>query len=99
MEGRILTGRDRYPVLMKICSVYDAKVGAYAQPMFCQSAGQALRTFQDIANDKEHPIGQHPEDYTLFELGTWDEVSGVITPHPARKALGQGHELQLLTED
>ena len=63
----------------RIFTVYDSKVEAYMQPFFQKGLGQALRTFTDMVNNPEHPFHKHAEDYTLYELGTFDEVTGEIT--------------------
>lgn len=60
----------------KIFAIYDAKAEAYMQPFFVQAQGVATREFDKLCNDAEHPIGQHPEDYTLFLLGTWNKWEG-----------------------
>ncbi len=80
-------------MISKICSIYDGKADAFSQPMFFQSSGQAVRSFADIANDPEHAIGKHPEDYTLFVRGEWDERSGCIVLETAPVALGQAIHL------
>lgn len=71
-----------------IYSVYDSKAKTFSQPFFSNAAGSALRSFQDIANDKNHPIGAHPEDYTLFEIGEFDDSIG--TPIPYEKHTNYG---------
>ncbi len=81
--------------MMKICTIYDAKAEAYMQPMFFQSAGQAVRSFSDVVNDKSHAIGQHPEDYTMFCVGEWDERSGKIEVLTAPVSLAHGLTLVL----
>jgi len=70
---------------LKIFSVFDAPVGAYLQPFFCRSNGEAIRSFQDACNDGKTQFAQHPNDYTLFYLGEWDDTGGVLdTSTPAR---------------
>ncbi len=59
-----------------ICSIYDSKAEAYSQPMYFQSVGQAVRSFSDEANRADSNIGKHPEDYTMFHFGNFDERSG-----------------------
>ncbi|WNK14465.1 MAG: nonstructural protein [Microvirus sp.] len=77
--------------ILKVFAVYDSKVQTYAQPFFVPTAAAALRSFADIAKDTTHPIGKHPEDYTLMELGTYDESTGLLesltTPHSQGVAL------------
>lgn len=60
-------------------SIFDTASGLYSRPFFTQSDGEAIRSFTDIANDAEHPIGKHPGDYTLFRLGIWDDRDGKLT--------------------
>ena len=47
-------------------SVFDRCSGAYDRPFFAISDAAAIRSFSDIAVAADHPIGAHPEDYTLF---------------------------------
>ena len=79
-------------MLNKIFSVFDVKAEIYMNPFTAGSSGLAIRTFTDIANDTSHPIGQHPEDYTLFELGTWDPVTCEIKQHEAKIPLGSAND-------
>lgn len=72
---------------MKIFTVYDAKAEAYLQPFFSSTDGTAMRAFQAAATDAEHDFGKFAEDYTLFEIGQWDETEGSITMLDAKKPL------------
>lgn len=65
---------------LKVFSVYDKKSAAYAPPFFYHHKGQALRAFEDAVNDANSPLHKHPEDFSLFLLGEWNEVSGVLLP-------------------
>lgn len=76
---------------LNVYSIYDTAAGAYARPFFMQSDGQAMRAFVDIAGDKEHEIGRHPEDYSLFRLATFDDTKGVFHPE-APECLSTGLE-------
>lgn len=52
-----------------ILAIRDIKANVYMTPFFGHTVGAAVREFGDLANDKNHPIGKHPEDYELYELG------------------------------
>lgn len=68
---------------LNVYSVYDTASACYDRPFCFQSDGQALRAFLDICRDKEHPIGKHPEDFSLFRIGTYDDNKGSLNPeHP-----------------
>lgn len=58
--------------------MHDIKAEAYLQPFFAQTDGLAIRMFQAAANDQEHQFWKYAEDYTLFNIGVWDEKNGVL---------------------
>lgn len=64
---------------MKYCivSVFDTAAAAFGRPMFCQSIGQASRSFSDEVNRFEsqgqNAMNAHPEDFMMYELGTFDD--------------------------
>lgn len=76
-------------MISNICSIFDGKAEAYMQPFFVQAIGVAKREFGNLVNDPSHPIGKHPEDYTLFVVGTWEEMEGKLVSLEPR-AIGNG---------
>ena len=60
---------------LKIFSVFDSKVAAYMNPFFARSTAEAVRIFSDAVNSSQQGFKSHAEDYTLFELGVWDDQS------------------------
>lgn len=52
-------------------SVFDEKSGAFGHPFFVAAVGQATRMFSDWANSDKTPLGRHPEDYKLYQVGAW----------------------------
>jgi len=77
----------------KIFTVFDGKSEAYLQPFFLQTSGQAIRAFSDCVNDANHQFGRHPEDYTLFELGGYDDANSQFTIYETPVSLGKGIEV------
>ena len=73
----------------EVYSILDIKSGIYSRPMFVLKKGMMLREFQDIANDKNHPIGKHPEDYCLYYIGQYDDEKGVLIPADKHASLGK----------
>jgi len=76
---------------MKMFSIFDHKAKAYGLPFYQRQSGEAIRSFSDLANDEKSNVCKHPEDYTLFLLGDFDESTGVMelekTPSPIAKAI------------
>lgn len=76
---------------LQIFTVYDSKAEAYMAPFYMNTKGQAIRAFTDSANDPNHQFYKHPEDYTLFLLGQYQDENASFhlqkTPLPIGKAI------------
>lgn len=79
---------------LKCFSVYDDKAHAYITPFFLPETDLALRTFSDCVNDPNHQWGKHPEDYTLFGLGSFDVLSGKLSALEPSTVLANGLTLK-----
>lgn len=66
---------------LKVYSIYDSKAEAYLQPFFMANKGTAIRAITDILRQNDHQFTKYPEDYTLFELGEYDDSNGQMQPH------------------
>lgn len=75
-------------MLLKIFSVYDSKVGAFMTPFFSRTNGEALRAFTEAANSSDHNFCKYAEDYTLFELGAWDDAKASFVLKETPVSLG-----------
>lgn len=74
--------------IMKVFAVYDSKAVAFLQPFFSESVGSAVRAFGDAANEEKSPLSRHAGDYQLYEIGTFDNNTGVLTAMVPQKLLG-----------
>lgn len=72
----------------KVFTVYDSKAEYYMQPFLFQNIGEAIRAFADTATDPSTTIGRHPGDFTLFQIGTWDNATAIFTSLDANVNLG-----------
>ena len=72
---------------MFVFSVYDRASGVYDRPWCAVSDAAAQRAFTDLCQNKDHPIGLHPDDYTLFRIGTWTDDTGAIVGDPPEKVI------------
>lgn len=70
-------------MILKIFTVYDQKAKAFLPPFFMAQRPAAERAFSDCVNDDTHQFGKHPEDYTLMEIGEFNDESGIISPGSA----------------
>ena len=76
----------------KVFTVYDDKVEAFLQPFFNPTRGAAIRAFADTCNDPNTAFNKHPADYTLFEIGDYDDEKGYIEMYDAKHGIGTALE-------
>jgi len=70
-----------------VCAVRDAALQAYMQPFFTPTSGAGIRAFMDEVKRKDSPMGSHPADYELFDLGTYNDADGSFTMYPQPRPL------------
>lgn len=63
-------------------AVRDSQADAYMRPFAVPSVGMAKRSFGDEVNRAaaDNQMYQHPEDFELFRIGEFDDVSGSLIP-------------------
>lgn len=74
-------------MIRKLYAVRDVKVETFFPPFVQMNQLEAQRTFLDMCRDERTPISQHPEDYVLYEIGTFDNETGEVEKIVARVCL------------
>jgi hypothetical protein len=84
---------------INIYSIYDTEAKAYNTPFFMHNHALALRAFSDQVNsDNENQIANHPEQFILYHIGTYNDEVGEVEKLDLIKSLGRGIELKEPTE-
>jgi len=78
-------------MIILLFTIYDEKAEVYMPPFFVPTVGLATRAFTDCINSNDHQFGKHPADYTLFQIGTFDDADAAII-NMEKKSLGNGVE-------
>ncbi len=60
-------------------AIFDTCSGIYEKPFFSTADDLVKREFQDIATSADHPISKHPEHYSLWRLGMFDNNTGKLS--------------------
>ncbi len=83
-----------------LCSVKDRAADAFGRPMFVPSVGVAIRSFSDEVNrkDAENQLYNHPDDFDLYELGEFDDNTGLFALHEQPKLLSLGKQVKINQE-
>jgi hypothetical protein len=65
-------------MMKNVYGIRDVKAGVFSYPHFEVTHGQAIRGFGDAVRNTKSPFNAHPEDYSLYHLGEFDEVQGTL---------------------
>lgn len=71
----------------KLFVVYDSKKEAYGTPFFADFTADALREWSEVASNKsdmQNQIAKYPADFTLFEIGTFNILTGELIVHETK---------------
>lgn len=68
-------------MILKVFTMFDSKVSSFMAPFYMQSNGAAIRALIDTMADSNNQFSKHPEDFTLFELGEFDDADGSFNLH------------------
>lgn len=72
---------------VKIFTLYDVKAVSFLQPFFLQNSSLAIRALEATLKDEKSAICQNPEDYTLYELGSYDDQNAQIETYDTPKVI------------
>ena len=74
-----------------VCAVRDTATETFGRPIFVNHSAQAVRSFSDVVSgkdDTQDQIYKHPSEFELWELGTFEDTSGVFDNRPSRLIRG-----------
>lgn len=64
-----------------IFSVRDIAADVYSNPFTSQNQLTATRDFAHACSDPNSSLSKNPEDFQLYQLGTFDDELGVLEGH------------------
>lgn len=82
---------------LMIYAVRDRATDQFGNPMFLVASGQAIRSFTDEVNraDKDNQIFNHPDDFDLYELGSYETSTGLFDVHvPEQVCIGKNVKIR-----
>lgn len=61
-----------------VVAVKDKKIGMFDSPFVVRHPGEAMREFDTVIKDTNTKFGKNPEDFDLYQIGTYDESTGEL---------------------
>jgi hypothetical protein len=80
-----------------VCCIYDRVAQLYGIPNFVNTKGATIRAFADELNRpaENNQLHQHPDDFDLYYLGTFDDQECVWDMLPTPELLARGSNLKI----
>jgi len=79
--------------------IYDSKAELYNRPMGFLNHAIALRAATELRDDLTTEVGRHPQDFTMFHIGTYDDSTATFTPLKANTVVVRFHEIPQSTPE
>lgn len=69
-------------------SVFDVKAKCFSNPFTSVNNATALREFERACNDRNSDLFNHSEDYSLYQLASFDDCLGSLNVNSQPLLLG-----------
>lgn len=75
-------------MIFQVMALYDSKARCYRPPFFVGHVDVGFRAVQNAVNQAEHELAKYAEDFSLWHMGEFDDVSGNFCLKPQPMNLG-----------
>ena len=83
-------------MFLSIMAVKDTAAQAFGRPFFVPTAAVGVRSFRDEVNrkDSQDDMAKHPDDFELYELGEFNDSTGVISVSEQPRLVARAKDLK-----
>lgn len=74
-------------MITRVYAIFDIKSGLFSQPWFFVNDNVAARQAFLEARNPSSLLHQTPADFSLYQIGEWDDAAGVLT-HSSHRLIG-----------
>jgi hypothetical protein len=79
---------------MKMFCIHDSKAEAYMSPFYFKTKAEAIRAFSASCQEPDSNLSKFASDYTLVEIGEFNETTAEINTHLSPIILANASEFQ-----
>ncbi len=80
-------------------TIYDEKAECFAHPFFVSAIGIATRMLATWTQNPETMISKHPEDFTLYQVGTWNDAEAKFDNLGTPKFIAKATDTMITTNE
>ena len=73
-----------------IFACLDVKASAFGNPFTSTNRGTAIRDFANAVRDTGSQVNKNPEDFMLYEIGSFDDSVGLIEAYNVPEVIAHG---------
>lgn len=77
---------------INVYSIFDTKAKVYQKPFFLMNDDVCIRAVKQAVNDVNTEIHHNPEDFIVFQVGMFDDQTGILEVCAIR-SVARCHEL------
>lgn len=81
-----------------IFAIKDSKGECFLSPFMMRTDAEAVRAFDTVVKRGDSELSQHPEDYFLYRVGSFDVLSGNLVGEE-HKSLGCALDFKVTKND
>lgn len=70
---------------LMIYTILDVKVETFMRPTTARSDGDLIRGLIQESFNENSMLSKYPYDFTVYQVGTFDEETGAINPVPLKE--------------
>lgn len=63
---------------LQLFAIRDRVVGSYHRPFTAANEFEAQRMVLSVMQNDDNQLHHHPDDFSLYHLGEYDQITGVI---------------------
>lgn len=81
-----------------LCAVRDSASGLFGRPNQFVNLAVAHRAFQqEVRSPDSGALNTNPEDFELYQIGTYEDTTGTLSPFEQPQMLARGKDVQSST--
>ena len=80
---------------LSMYAIWDSAAEYYSRPILLNNDEVALRSCHEWMMDADSHIRKSPQDYTLFNIGTYDDETAQIVPADKFEVVCRFHEIKI----
>lgn len=63
-----------------VIAVKDTKIGSFEAVHQVKHVGEAIRGWDTVRSEGDTKYAKYPQDFELYQIATFDEETGLMTP-------------------